>query len=253
MDRIQKNNFQAFGRVQGWLGEHPDVAVLVTPLSSGLNTVLASLRESAALQDSHLRLAKSATADARRIRRELVDDHMRLIARLAEVSIPDVVKATAALKMPSGKQDVVGWLTSAESMAKAAEANLDGLVKAGLPADGVTQLRNVAERLKQVMDAREQLVAQRAGATAVVDAHIAEARKLVESISVFVTRGIRSNPGQLAEWKQLKRVVAKPGASATVGAPAPVPSAPPAPAAEPNDVAGPAAEGPAQAKEVKAA
>jgi hypothetical protein len=221
----QKRSFQAFRRVYDWLAGHPVIAALVAPFLTALGTVLASLDEAMVKQDTHLRSAKGATAEAKTLRREDIADHMRLIAKAARVAIPDVVKMTAALQLPKQKEiDIEGLRVSAGAMADAAEQYQDALVLAGLPADTIAQLRSVAARYKAAIDKRGQLVAQRRGATESVDEELRRARDLVDAISVIVTRALRTDPATLAEWEQLKRVTVK-GVQGK-GAAVPTPAAP---------------------------
>ena len=218
----QKRSFQAFRRVYDWLGGHPVIAALVAPFLTALGTVLASLDEAMVKQDTHLRSAKGATAEAKLLRREDITDHMRLIAKAARVAIPDVVKMTAELQLPKRDIDIEGLRAAAGAMAAAAERYQDALVTAGLPADTIAQLRSVAAQYKAAIDKRGQLVAQRRGATESVDEQLRRARELVDAISVIVTRALRTDPATLAEWRQLKRVTVKgvQGKGADVSTPA---------------------------------
>jgi len=205
----QKRSFQAFRRVRDWLTEHPILAALVAPFRTALGTVLDSLSEAAVKQDSHFRSAKGATAESTRLRRELVADHMRLIARAARAAIPDVVAATAALQMPKKGIDVEGVRNAADAMATASEKHQEALTKAGLATDAIAQLREASARYQAALDARGQMIAQRRGATTAIDLQLDRGRRLVDTISVLVTRALRSDPPALAEWEQLKRVTLK--------------------------------------------
>ena len=108
MNQGQKGFLQVLRRMWIWLAAHPKVTALpmMAAFVIALGAVIDELSDAGAQQDSHLRVSKGATADAQRLRRELYRDHMRLVARVAKVSIPAVVKVTAALKMPKEDIDV---------------------------------------------------------------------------------------------------------------------------------------------------
>jgi hypothetical protein len=237
----QKRTFQAFRRVEDWLGARPAMAALVAPLQAALGTILTALSDAGINQDAHLRSSKGATAEASRLRKELVADNMRLVARAAESALPDVVKATAALQLPPKGTDDEGLYNSAGAMATAAEPHQQALVDAGMPANAISELRAVAAQFRGVVDARGQSVAERSGATKSIGVQLKKARKLVETISVIVTKALRSDPVTLAEWRQLKRVTVKGvQGSGQVKVQAPAPDVPPAstqPSASPATVA----------------
>jgi hypothetical protein len=229
----QKGFLQVLRRMWIWLAAHPKVTELpmMAAFVIALGAAIDEWSDAAAQQDGQLRVSKGATADAQRLRRELYRDHMRLVARVAKVSIPAVVKVTAALKMPKEDIDVEQLLSSSEALANAAEQNQDALVKQGLAPDAIAQLRSVREQLKAAIDSRGHAVAQRSGATERVDAQREHARKLVDAIAVLVTRALRDDRATLAEWTQLSRITQKPGATQvspkgtevpSVGTPAPV-------------------------------
>jgi hypothetical protein len=234
--QAHKSAFQAFRRIVAWIVAQPTLMALpmMAAFIAQFEAVLDGLSGSAAAQDTHLRLGKGVTAEKRGIKRDVID-HMRLVANVAAISIPDVVKVTAALQMPSRKADTEGLVTAGIAMADAAETHQAALVKQGLVPDAITQLRASAAQFKAAIDSRGQLVAQRRGATAEVGVQLATARKLVDAIAILVTRGLRDDPSKLAEWTQLKRITQKPGGRVT-----PVNQAPAA-AEAPADTEAPAA------------
>ena len=213
MNQGQKGFLQMLRRMWIWLAAHPKVTELpmMAAFVIALGAAIDELSDAAAQQDGQLRVSKGATAEGQRLRRELYRDNMRLVARVAKVSIPAVVKVTAALKMPKEDIDVEQLLSSSEALANAAEQNQDALVKQGLAPDAIAQLRSVREQLKATIDARGHAVAQRSGATERVDAQRQHARQLVDAIDVLVTRALRDDRATLAEWKQLSRITQKSG------------------------------------------
>ena len=184
------------------------VAAMQVQLST-LHGVVQNVTAAAAEQDAQAKVSLGATAQAQALRAELLVHHMRPIAKLAKVAIPDVVKMEVALKAPAADRDTEALLASAEAMAKASEHYRDTLIARGLPVDFVEQLRTVAAAYKQEFDARGQAKGAVTKATTVVRTDIVSGRKAVEAMSVIVTKALRNDPATLAQWHQIKRVTIK--------------------------------------------
>jgi hypothetical protein len=239
MNAQQKRTVQRDRRAAGWLTAHPTLTAvpIVAQLLALLFAVLDELNDAAVGQESHLRAALGATAEAKSLRDTLISDHLRVITSLAEIAIPDVAKVTASLRMPDTRIDTEGLLTSAEGLAVSVEEHQDALQKAGLAADAAPRMRAVVQQYRKAIDSRGQFMALRSGATEGVDVQIKEARKLVKSLSAQVKLALRSDPRALAEWKQLVRIGRK-GVQGTT------PAAEPDVSASPVDAPLPKAIGP---------
>ena len=136
MNAEQKQRLQMDRRAQGWLAEHPDVVASTPQLSQqtdAFSAVVAELSVAGSGQDSHFRASMGATAEASRLRRVLIVDQMQSIATVAKVTVPDVVRMTAALRMPRQGIDAEGLLTAADAMATEAQRYQDVLVQQALP------------------------------------------------------------------------------------------------------------------------
>jgi len=223
---------QAFRLLPPWLDTHginakwPGIALH----SGALDAAVVEMTASAAQQDGHDRSAKGATADSKRIRKDLVRKDMLRLASVARLAIPDVVTMTVELQMPAFGMDNERLLNAAEAMASKAEPYHDVLVKQGLADDFIVRLRNNAAALKQAIDAHGKAVALRHGATESIAAQVGRARKLVATLSVLVEQVLADDPKMLAEWKKLKRATAK-GVHRVAKVPPETPAAPNTPPA----------------------
>ena len=242
MNAPQKREVQAYRRVEEWIGARPELTApastpAAAPTASGpatpatppasassisstqaaavveqltvLSGVVQEVTALAAQQDQQGKASLAATAEARRLRSELLAEHMRPIASIARAAIPDVVKMTVELRAPSAQIDAEALFASAEAMATAGEKYAATLILRGLPQDFAAQLRSVAEAYKQEIDLRGKARGSSTGATTGIHAEFGIGRKAVSSISVIVTKVFRQQPAVLAEWEQIKRVTIK--------------------------------------------
>jgi hypothetical protein len=202
---------QAFRLLPPWLDSHGLNAKYpgIASYSGALDAAVVELTASAAEQDGHNRSAKGATADSKRIRKDLVSKDMQHVAAIARLAIPDVVAMSVELQMPKFGIDRQRLLNAAGAMATKAEQYHDVLVKQGLAEEYFVRLRNNAAALKQAIDAHGKSVALRRGATESIAAEVGRARKLVAMLSVLVEQVLADDPKTLAEWKKLKRATVR--------------------------------------------
>ena len=250
MDIRQKRTLQAFRRAQNWLlaradlttttptgpqlaGATPKPASAPSALgeqSNELDTVVEQVTKLAADQVQHFRGSKGSTAEAARLRAELFDQHIRPIARMAQLAIPDVVRMTESLRSPKANIDAEGLLAAAEAMANASAEYADVLEKRGLSVDFETERRDAMDAYRTAIDAAGEARGSRRGATQGMQDAFDRGRKILASMSVLVNKTLRGDPQGLAEWQQLSRVTLKgvqPTAAATaVPVPTPVATVP---------------------------
>ena len=243
MNAKQKRELQSFRRVQDWIGTHPQITTASSAVNDQLTVLNGAVQEVttlAAQQDQQAKVGLGATAEAKRLRAELLTQHMRPIASIARATIPDVVKMSVELQAPAAKTDAEALFAEAEAMATTAAKYSDKLIARGLPADFVAQLRTVAEAYKKEIDARGQARGGVTGATTGLHAELLIGRKAVETMSVIIMKQLRGQPAALAEWKQIRRVIIKGVNTGVVPAPAPAAPATPATPATPAAPATPA-------------
>jgi enamine deaminase RidA (YjgF/YER057c/UK114 family) len=174
-----------------------------------ISGVIEEVTTLAAQQDMQARIGQAATAEAKRLRAELFEHHVRPVASIARMAIPDVVKMTVELRVPAAHLDAEALFAAAERMASVAEKYAERLLVRGLPADFVAQMRSVAADYKKEIDAHGQARGRLTGATTGIRAELEIGRKAVETISVIVVKTLRNDPAALAEWNQIKRVTIK--------------------------------------------
>ena len=201
MNFKQKRALQAFRRAHGWLESHPELV-----------------------------------ADAQRLRRELILYYMRPLATVARVAIPNVVRMSESLRMPSQGKDIEGLLIAADAMAAAALPWQTELEERGLPAGFFDTFDQAVTDLRDAVDTRGQALGLRKGDTNRLRAGVTDGRKHMDAIDALITRELRDDPSTLAEWNHVRRATLKavPGsATALPTAVAPVPAeASPVPIAE---------------------
>jgi hypothetical protein len=230
MNSHQKRTLQSFRRVQNWIATRPELASnnpAFAAQSTEFDTVVASVGTIAAEQETHRRGVTAARVEASALRKELFQHHIRPVAAMARVVIPDIARMTVALRAPSANIDAEGLIAAAESMAQASERYTDVLVKRGLPADFVAQLRSATKEFRGAIDAGGEARGGRRGATKGLMDALGRGRKLVSTIGVLVTRALRNDPQALAEWQQITRVTVK-GAQPDAAAVTPPAAAAPA-------------------------
>ena len=247
MNAKQKRVLQSFRRAQNWLAARPDLtytapsspqlvtgapaspAASTAPATTGaagtarptptlsalgehsneLDTVVESVTSLASEQESHRRSGKGSTAEAQRLRAELLDHHIRPIADLASLAMPDVVRMTEALRRPKADIDAEGLLAAATAMANASAEYANVLVKRGLPADFESQLQDAADAYRVAIDAGGEARGARRGATQGLLDAFGRGQKIVAAMTVLVNRSLRDDPQGLAEWHQIRRVTLK--------------------------------------------
>ena len=256
MNFKQKRALQAFRRAHGWLESHPELVASTTttagntpatkaagttpagttpagtaaagtaaagtapaPLAKQfewLGTVIDDLSASASRQAEITRNASATVADAQRIRRELILYYMRPLATVARVAIPNVVRMSESLRMPSQGKDIEGLLIAADAMAAAALPWQTELEERGLPAGFFDTFDQAVTDLRDAVDTRGQALGNRKGDTNRLRAGVTDGRKHMDAIDALITRELKDDPSTLAEWKHVRRATLKavPGSAA---------------------------------------
>ena len=230
MKTTQGNVLFSLRNVQGFLHDHAErlAAVLDNVMTKRLNDAIVTLSGHATDQVQSLIDAKSTTQTQEALRTELIQFHMAPINRIAKLELGNTPELTPFL-MPKGKPTIEKLKTYADGMSAAAVKYSATFIAAGLPADFITQLDDVAAAMVQAQSVRARKGAARQGATTSLQAMLTTARKIVHALDPLVRKVIGKDPGLLKNWKVAKRVP-RTGSTATPGAPA-TPAAPAIPAA----------------------
>ena len=234
MNSYQKRTLQASRRIQGWLIAHPELTEVRSSPQTRPELVTTGTKQAtipgispdgvakqvaafianadfitsaAADQEISDRDARGASVEAARTRKVLVAQHMRHIAIVALSTIPEVVRMTVALQRPRAA-DIEGTIAAADAMAKAAVQYRAELVARGLPPDFIEQLQRAAAAFKNAIDARGAALGKRTLAASALKTGTRQGLAILRTLSVFVERRFADDVNLLAEWRQLKHVVA---------------------------------------------
>jgi hypothetical protein len=175
-------------------GARQDLADMVTQLAAHVATQSASAIN-----------AQSSTQRQRELRDEVVNGHMAPIARIAASKLPNT-PALKPLRMPKGEPGVEKLAAHARGMGEAASQHAAVFVAAGLPVDFVAQLNATVDAMLGAVQSRTQSKGALTGATSGLKITLAQARKVVGVLDVFVKRALKDNPSLLANWNTVQRV-----------------------------------------------
>lgn len=211
MKSDEKRQAQSLRGAEGWIDLHP---TLVPPEAAGQVEALKAVNQSLAqysVDQEHQDRARSAgTVTVQQLRRELRQDHLKPIAKMARTVVQVTPELAVALRVPRQTADDEKLLASANAIAKIGDEHKDVLVQHGLPANFVDELQAAAATLKAAVDARRQAKSGRVGATKSIAEELKKGRLVVQALDIVITRALRGQPGPLAEWKNTKRATVKP-------------------------------------------
>jgi hypothetical protein len=149
--------------------------------------------------------SKGATLKHRALRRALIRDHMKPIARVARAELPDTPELSP-LKLPQTALSTERLSAAAYGMAQAAAPHSDLFTAAGLPADFMTQLTAAADAMIAPVSDRAQIRSNLRGATTGLQTKLSAARRVVGVLDSFVQSALKDDPAQIAAWNSAKRV-----------------------------------------------
>lgn len=235
MNIRQGSVLESIRAVQNFLDKHADRLgeVNKTGVRQQLDQVVTDLTGHITSQTDHTFGGLGATRKMRALRRALVKDHMRPIARIATADLPPTPEVQP-LTMPSGKPSAALLIARARGMAASAGRFATVFTGAGLPADFVAQLTAATDALEAARDQQTSTLSSRSGATDVLGDTLQRGRRIVGVLDSMVAKSLNDDPELMTAWKSAKRIrhMGRPAATAGVTTPtAPreaVPNAPPA-------------------------
>ena len=199
--------YQSSRRMEGFVEARPSI---VPPEVAGQVTALKEantrIGDSFAEQDEQQRSWRAATAIVHQRRVELRQYHLLPIAAVARSVVDLTPELRVALRVPKASTNVDRLLAAAVAMARIGEQHQQVLVAHGLHSDFVASLRQAEFALRQALDERDQIQIGRVNATQSVRGNVAAARLAGRALDVALTRALRGNPPELAEWRSAKRV-----------------------------------------------
>lgn len=241
MNTRQGSAMQALRSANAFLEQHADVLASVVQSGSRrkLAEVVASLEPLRVSQASDTLAALGATRRHHALRRTLLKQHMRPIARIAGAAFLGTPEL-AAFRMPRADLGAEKLAAAAFGMATAARVHASVFVDAGLAQGFADDLAAAASAMLHSVDVRAQSRSGHRGATTGLSTALREGRKLVHILDALVRNALEDDPALLAAWDSAKRSrlitsrhdeVADDAVTAQVPGAAPVVPVPPAVAA----------------------
>ena len=214
MTKAQRASRRRYGRVKDFIGQHPTVgsAEELGKQSQELDEVLQGLSDNGEEQDARLRFTRAETARQGALRREVRDNHMRPVSRIAKL-VYGVPGMDRAFKMPKVRADNEALLDAARGMAQAAAKRADIFTEHGLPKDFLDQFRTATSALADALGARVESQRRRTIADKAVKALVKRGNTAVQMLDAVVTPRLAHDPDLLAAWKSVKRVTESGGSA----------------------------------------
>lgn len=207
MQTQQGNTLQSLRAVRIFLATYADrlAGIVHSQKHQQLDDAITDLESHHAEQAGSFTEARSSTERQYQLRRELLQDHMTPIARIAAADLPDSPELKP-LRMPRGRPSTERLAGFARGMAETAARYADTFIAGGLPVDFIAQLRAAADAMVAEVDARNQHRARRGAATEALKVKLSQGRKIVDVLDALVKKAIKGDPFILAKWGMVKRV-----------------------------------------------
>lgn len=222
MDVHQQRVLQSHRRALAWCATNPGLIppavgpqTAWTPITrqlDTLNTVVIQSTDAAAQQAVIARQTTLEATDERALRQHLRDE-MHAVAQVAH-ALRRTVPGIGILRMPTPGTQVERLLKAADAFTREAFTYETVLVEHGLGTDFIAQLRDAISALKASVDGRGAARAGQVSATKQLSSSLALGTKYISILDAAVTKALRTDAAKLAEWKHVKRVMAR-GVSAT--------------------------------------
>jgi hypothetical protein len=207
MQTAQGTVLQSLRAVQGFLDAHADrlADVNKTGARQKLDETVVELSTHVATQTGSLMTSRGSTQKQYALRKELLQDHMSAIARVAKADLPPTPEVDM-FRMPPGRPTVERLAAHAYGMAQAAAPFAAVFTSAGLAPTFITDLTAAADAMILSIKERTQVQSARGGATQALKKRLSTGRRIVHVLDAFVRTEIGSDPNLLGAWKQVKRV-----------------------------------------------
>jgi hypothetical protein len=238
MNKRQSHLLNTLQRVQFFLDQHASLldGVSSSGARASLDQLVDTLRTHAIDQVASRRTGSAETVRQRVLRNQLLINHLRAVARVAEAQLGDVPDFVA-LSMPPYNTPSRDLVAAARAMAAAVTPYEDVFVGAGLRPDFLTRMVAAADLLEECVGGRGTIAAQGHGATEGMKDEFSQARKIVKVLNSLVVPKLQDNQALLAEWRASRRYFGQTGRTvvflplAPVSASVTVPPSMPAPGA----------------------
>jgi len=179
---------------------------------TALDDAITALDEHAVAQGEHRIRSTGETNRQRSLRRSLRKQYLRPIAQVAAASLGNAPEI-ASLRLPSDRLVGSRLVDAANAMANAAEPYLAVFIAAGLRADVLDGLRAMTHAMQTSLGGRSDHVIKRRGSTIALSRGVASGRIALRLLDAVIEQQLPDNTQLLAEWKAVKRIRKKPGAT----------------------------------------
>ena len=177
-----------------------------------VDDAVAILDENAVAQGEHRIRSTGETNKQRSLRRSLRKQYLRPIAKVAAASLGSVPEI-ASLRLPSDRLVGSELVDAANAMANAAEPHAEVFIEAGLRPDFLDGLRAMTQAMQTSLSGRADHVIRRRGSTIALRAGVASGRRALRLLDAVIEQQMPDNAQLLAEWKAVKRIRKKTGAT----------------------------------------
>lgn len=228
MDSKTLRSTQSYRRVMDWKSTRDGILQAApAPVHAhfdALGGVITRIETGVATQAAQHGLSTRVATDAV-VHRNAVKEAMRPITKVARSLQGTVFGIGAISQMPNTNWDNEKLVSAAISMVQNATPFSATLVAHGLQPDCIETLSAAAAALKSSIDARGAARNTAIGARDDVRAGLKDGKKLVALIDAGLTALLKSDPANLASWRNAKRITVK-GVVGTIAPSAPTATAP---------------------------
>jgi hypothetical protein len=208
----QKQQIEAYQRVQDFLGMHPPPE---TPgylvQKKRFDAIVATLSDHAANQVEGRRQGRAEVPRQVTLRKILREQHLAPIAQIARATLANAPGVERLLRMPRYNLTPLKLVAEATAMRTAAAPYKAEFIEAGRPDDFLEQLDAAAEAVRQSILGKARSLGQQVGAGAGLGEEIKRGRGAVEVMDTIVKAAFHGNQDVLAKWRNIRRVKALPG------------------------------------------
>ena len=208
----QKQRIEAYERAQAFLESHPpSESPAYLAQKRELDEVVAALQRHTTGQSASSRLGRAGTVYKRALVTELREQHLTPIAHIARALLAEAPGIEKALKMPDYYMSPLRLVAEAMAIREAAWLYEAQFIHAGRPQNFLEQLDAAIEALREAIRAKEERLGEQVGSSAGIAADIKRGRRVIDVLDTIVKDAFRDDGALLAEWRNAKRVRARPG------------------------------------------
>ena len=226
MQQTHGQLIQALDRVEDFLDDNREV--MDGALTDEARAFFTANREKMVqymkAQETYARSTKFGITSKHALRAALVRKHMRPIAAVARLVLPDA-RELSALTVTSRRRPFVSLVAAGYGMAEAAKVHESALRTAGLAPDFIASLLAATDALRDALSGATQTSGLRVEASAGLRKQGRYVRKVIRALDALVRAAIGEDDVLLERWEHIRRVTSastspppiEPGSGTPVG------------------------------------